>query len=474
MNVSLEPELQFLKRDKPDIGEPLKSNKDVGVFNFSSLSAQLPPNTGPPGTVQVNSTNGANSNKNLSHVPCKFFRQGICQAGSSCPFSHNLEGTLGADKLPCKYFQKGNCKFGLKCALAHFLPDGTRVNSKSYGRKNYTNYNGNGNGSRGHSSNGSNGPGAIGSSGPISNSSNINSTSNGSGSYNYNTYGSYNNNSQFQSLPIDIGFNQSTPPNRPLANFISMPQHSRRGSSGFHPNVDVSLGGYNMATPTGSHSNSYQTQSYGLMNGSSNGGGSYSGPNSATTPSSAFTPTGNGLQSGGIMRSYSSNTSPITLTHPSTSPQSNFFNGGLVKPLPDSPTNHSINLMSESFTRSKSFSTKLPNSQTSFSSFLHHLSTDQNEGNDDSAILDYDSDPKNNDDVFEEDYVPASLGDIILTPQELQRRDSRSQSGTLLVRPNLTASSSSGDVMVPPMSRTSDDGLEIKSPIHNDDVFLME
>lgn len=68
------------------------------------------------------------TNSKLLHVPCKFYRQGVCQAGSQCPFSHNLQGVLAADKLPCKYFQKGNCKFGLKCALAHFLPDGTRIN----------------------------------------------------------------------------------------------------------------------------------------------------------------------------------------------------------------------------------------------------------------------------------------------------------------------------------------------------------
>lgn len=66
--------------------------------------------------------------KNLSHVPCKFFRQGLCQAGTSCPFSHDADALL--DQLPCKYFQKGNCKFGSKCALAHLLPDGRRVNPR--------------------------------------------------------------------------------------------------------------------------------------------------------------------------------------------------------------------------------------------------------------------------------------------------------------------------------------------------------
>jgi CCCH-type zinc finger/Zinc finger C-x8-C-x5-C-x3-H type (and similar) len=67
------------------------------------------------------------SNKNLSHVPCKFFKQGACQAGNSCPFSHTMEAV---DQSPCKYFQKGNCKFGTKCALAHILPDGRRVNTR--------------------------------------------------------------------------------------------------------------------------------------------------------------------------------------------------------------------------------------------------------------------------------------------------------------------------------------------------------
>lgn len=71
-------------------------------------------------------SSSSSSNKNLSHVPCKFYRQGACQAGSSCPFSHADEGS---DQTPCKYFLKGNCKFGSKCALAHILPDGRRVNN---------------------------------------------------------------------------------------------------------------------------------------------------------------------------------------------------------------------------------------------------------------------------------------------------------------------------------------------------------
>ncbi|KAF2402553.1 hypothetical protein EJ06DRAFT_345366 [Trichodelitschia bisporula] len=60
--------------------------------------------------------------KNTSHVPCKFFRQGACQAGKACPFLHSE--SVG----PCKYFQKGNCKFGLKCANEHITADGRRIN----------------------------------------------------------------------------------------------------------------------------------------------------------------------------------------------------------------------------------------------------------------------------------------------------------------------------------------------------------
>ncbi|KAG2351907.1 hypothetical protein BDR07DRAFT_1188014, partial [Suillus spraguei] len=59
--------------------------------------------------------------KDLSHVPCKFFKVGACTAGSSCPFSHNVQEP-GQQKDVCAWFVKGNCKFGHKCALAHVLP----------------------------------------------------------------------------------------------------------------------------------------------------------------------------------------------------------------------------------------------------------------------------------------------------------------------------------------------------------------
>ena len=41
--------------------------------------------------------------KSTSHVPCKFFRTGQCQAGPACPFSHDFAST--GDEI-CRYFQK--------------------------------------------------------------------------------------------------------------------------------------------------------------------------------------------------------------------------------------------------------------------------------------------------------------------------------------------------------------------------------
>ncbi|KAF3763996.1 hypothetical protein M406DRAFT_227591, partial [Cryphonectria parasitica EP155] len=75
---------------------------------------------------------GPRSPPNTAHVPCKFFRQGACQAGSACPFSHDIGA---AAETVCKYFAKGNCKFGPKCANIHVLPDGRRIN---YGKNGVT------------------------------------------------------------------------------------------------------------------------------------------------------------------------------------------------------------------------------------------------------------------------------------------------------------------------------------------------
>lgn len=64
---------------------------------------------------------GQTKTKDVSHVPCKFFRLSQCTAGASCPFSHQM-AEPGQQKDTCQWFLKGNCKFGHKCALAHVLP----------------------------------------------------------------------------------------------------------------------------------------------------------------------------------------------------------------------------------------------------------------------------------------------------------------------------------------------------------------
>lgn len=66
----------------------------------------------------------------MSHVPCKFFKQGTCTAGANCTFSHSSD--LSSESAVCKYFVKGNCKFGTKCALLHTMsPFGTSGSSSN-------------------------------------------------------------------------------------------------------------------------------------------------------------------------------------------------------------------------------------------------------------------------------------------------------------------------------------------------------
>lgn len=373
----------------------------MSTFNYSSVSAQLPPNTGAAGTVPITGGNGGStsSNKNLSHVPCKFYRQGICQAGSTCPFSHNFDGTLAADKLPCKYFQKGNCKFGLKCALAHFLPDGTRVNPRSK-RPSHSGYGG-----------------------PANMNGNYRRSSNNIGNARVGDH---------TSQPIDItaeslGFITSK-----FGTGFSSSSTSNMGST-YHSNPEP--GNYDLAKV------------------------------------SAFSPDYTALPNygNGNFRSYSTNTSPPNLA---ASPfQSNTYNAN--SSFGQSPGNTSVS----SYKFSHSLSSRIPTSQSSFSSpsNLHGYKID------DSAIVDDEDDDFNNDSGPFEDYVPGSLGDLILTPQELQRRASRSQSGTLLVRPNLNALLSlvtNEEEEVENLEVEQKVSVENKKHLDektsNEDVFLME
>ncbi|KAG5998137.1 hypothetical protein E4U43_002492 [Claviceps pusilla] len=97
-----------------------------------SGSLNIPSSTAAAAAASPSSAMMPRSPPNTSHVPCKFFRQGACQAGNACPFSHDLGA---ASETVCKYFAKGNCKFGPKCANIHILPDGRRIN---YGKNGVT------------------------------------------------------------------------------------------------------------------------------------------------------------------------------------------------------------------------------------------------------------------------------------------------------------------------------------------------
>ncbi|KUI63287.1 Zinc finger protein LEE1 [Cytospora mali] len=103
------------------------------MSSINAIAAGPAPGPVSSGSSQRGGTfDGPRSPPNTSHVPCKFFRQGACQAGAACPFSHDLGA---AAENVCKYFAKGNCKFGPKCANIHVLPDGRRVN---YGKNGVT------------------------------------------------------------------------------------------------------------------------------------------------------------------------------------------------------------------------------------------------------------------------------------------------------------------------------------------------
>ncbi|RLV95013.1 Zinc finger protein LEE1 [Spathaspora sp. JA1] len=453
------------------------SRSMTNSFDMSTIAADLPPNTGPPGTVSVTSpngngssatANGSTTNKNLSHVPCKFFKQGICQAGNSCPFSHNLDGSLAADKLPCKYFQKGNCKFGLKCALAHFLPDGTRVNSKNllnYSNGQYNNNNNNnGNGSSharptrrsssfnfNFNSNSHQGTTVLESNDSLtsfSNQHNENSPPNrqSSNSGNLATFINIGNQQQHQPLkahqaspsqqqPISLQppqnfFPQSNQFMNRSSSFGSQesnyfPSHSRQSSQSQFQFSNTATATTMSQPPPQQFQNQIQL-SHSLQNQSSQqqpflfGSNSYSGAFGPTTSSMSTNST--------AVRSYSTDY-PHTVTN--TSPSQTMYGN----PFPNGPPSAS----STNTTRYSLGSRLTTPSSTSGTSYFFQDTS--------SAIVDDDYDDEGQDlSKYEEDYVPQSLSDVILTPQELQRRDSRSQSGTLSVRPKLNTLVGSGNL----------------------------
>ncbi|GAA5945018.1 hypothetical protein JCM1841_005238 [Sporobolomyces salmonicolor] len=107
------------QRPPPAVLSPHEPRNAWGTHSATPKQQRL------PSTVTAQSPDAAakkgSKAKDLSHVPCKFFKANSCSAGPSCPFSHDLV-TPGQSKPVCQWFAKGNCKFGHKCALAHVLP----------------------------------------------------------------------------------------------------------------------------------------------------------------------------------------------------------------------------------------------------------------------------------------------------------------------------------------------------------------
>lgn len=366
-----------------------------------SLQDQLPPNTGPAGTVETSCAGLlSTANKNLSHVPCKFFKQGICQAGKSCPFSHDFEGSASADKLPCKYFQKGNCKFGLKCALAHYLPDGTRVNNKS--SLSYRRHTDRTERTRSH----------------------LNLA--GSSIYGSNDSSAY--------------YLKTSPS---MAGSTSLGEANGPSSESLYGN-----------TYTGLHERTTSTSSMPIMPLRSSRSNFFVSSNTTSQLQDAF---GSGDWQ----------------SRPSFNFSSNLFSSGnnnyaLVNGLNQSPSDLSRNSLYNGEPRKPASAVSLPsfnmafpgNNASSPSSPVYVFNQFVSED----ALVTDEADGAEEEPFFE-DYVPASLGNLILTPQEKQRRDSRSQSGTLLVRPNVSKASDGS------VDKTWAQLLAIKD---NESVFLMD
>ncbi|KAH3688919.1 hypothetical protein WICPIJ_000092 [Wickerhamomyces pijperi] len=324
------------------------------------------------GSLNINGVEVSKSppSRNLAHVPCKFFKQGTCQAGSSCPFSHAIDATT--DTTPCKYFQKGNCKFGNKCALAHLLPDGTRLNPKSLAQV-YQNHNiiQNSNGSRRRSS-ATNGYGANNNSsgnGSVSGRSGVTGDSNLSNSFQENGGSSYQSNS-----PIDIkNYTQSTP--KPTQIDTS---YTSTSPAFYQQNYNLASYSQTQTSPIRQSSFSYQEMAV--------------SPQYAN--SSSFTNMSSNIWS----------TTPNTASTAQTSP--NINRAQIINSSSSIPT---FQFSAGSF-KSGAFSMEVLSGSAIY---------DEDEPHDDE-----DDDAYGRNGVFEEDYIPSSLSDL-LTPQELQRRGSR-------------------------------------------------
>ncbi len=88
----------------PNGGSRHRGTMSLGAFD----GPRSPPNTKSKALQQQNTWQlGRRTDchhADTSHVPCKFFRSGQCQAGKACPFSHSTD--VSTADTPCKYFAK--------------------------------------------------------------------------------------------------------------------------------------------------------------------------------------------------------------------------------------------------------------------------------------------------------------------------------------------------------------------------------
>ncbi|KAG7192901.1 uncharacterized protein KQ657_001358 [Scheffersomyces spartinae] len=470
--------MNVLQHPYPKGNSPKRNSSATNPMSFdlTALESLLPAGNGTPTRHSKRNNhshnhngsagNGSNSNKNLSHVPCKFYKQGICQAGNSCPFSHNLDGTLAADKLPCKYFQKGNCKFGLKCALAHFLPDGTKVNSRNLislsppkSELNHStttaanNNNNNNNINNSISNNNSLGP----SPGPVAGGATI--VFDGSSSHISNGVESV------VGAGASAALSSSTPTPSSTPNSASaVAKHSCVASyvSPFTRRSSSNLNAYDADYYFKERDYTFQSNNNVLSKGNFHDSNQHPiNTNAQYTQNSVFSHlTSIGVQLTGFQLSSTQLPSPTLIRSYSTSnatPPTNYSSSSINNmssfPMATSTSSqssfHSPNYINN--TSYKSFnnvfeqrlgltsygggSSSQPSSfqETSPTYGSYSLYLPQING----GICDSPVDGESESAIYEEDMLPSSLGNLILSPKEQQRRDSRSQSGTLFSRPNL-------------------------------------
>lgn len=61
------------------------------------------------------------SNEWQKKVLCRFFANGTCRAGDTCPYGHD-RSLSNKGTLPCKFFAVGTCAHGSKCRFSHGEP----------------------------------------------------------------------------------------------------------------------------------------------------------------------------------------------------------------------------------------------------------------------------------------------------------------------------------------------------------------